>query len=88
MLLLEGANGEGSYHVVVFTLTDDMLFWLVRQPLPNDAAPKQVLFAALYVCDLRSGGAETVITGSKQGLGLTGSDRKKSVDRWSTSRTL
>lgn len=64
-------NGQWSYHVVVFTLTDQMLFWLGRQPTHKHPTPKQVLFAALYAYDLRSGGAETVIKGSKQGLGLT-----------------
>jgi hypothetical protein len=64
-------NGEWSYHVVVFTLTDQLLFWLGRQPMRNDPTPEQTLFAALYAYDLRSGGAETVIKGSKQGLGLT-----------------
>jgi hypothetical protein len=64
-------NGEWSHHVVVFTLSDQMLFWLGRQPARNDPTPQQVLFAALYAYDLRSGGAETVIKGSKQGLGLT-----------------
>lgn len=69
-------NGEWSHHVVVFTLTDQMLFWLGRQPMRNDPPPEQVLFAALYAYDLRSGGAETVIKGSKQGLGLTKRNKK------------
>jgi hypothetical protein len=64
-------DGQWSYHVVVFTLSDEMLFWLGRQPTHNDPTPQQVLFAALYAYDLRSGGAETLFKGSKQGLGLT-----------------
>jgi hypothetical protein len=64
-------TGEWSYHVLVFTLPDQALFWLGRCPLRYHPAPEQVLFAALAAYDLRSGGAETMIKGSKQGLGLT-----------------
>lgn len=64
-------TGEWSYHVLVFTLPDQALFWLGRHPLRRHPTPKQVLFAALAAYDLRSGGAETMIKSSKQGLGLS-----------------
>jgi hypothetical protein len=64
-------TGEWSYHVLVFTLPDPALVWLGRQPIRQLPSPDQVLFATLAAYDLRSGGAETVIKGSKQGLGLT-----------------
>ena len=64
-------TGEWSYHVLVFTLSDQILCWLGRQPIRTQPTPDQVLFAALAAYDLRSGGVETSIKGSKQGLGLT-----------------
>ncbi len=64
-------NGQWSYHVLVFTLSNDQLSWLARQPAHKDPSPEQVLFAALYAYDLRGGGIETSNKGSKQGLGLT-----------------
>ncbi|MCP4207784.1 MAG: transposase [Shimia sp.] len=64
-------TGEWSYHVLVFTLPDQALSWLGRQPIRRRPTPDQVLFATLAAYDLRSGGAETIIKGSKQGLGLT-----------------
>jgi hypothetical protein len=64
-------TGQWSYHVLVFTLSHDQLFWLARQPVLNSPTPQQVLLAALHAYDLRSGGIETSNKGSKQGLGLT-----------------
>lgn len=70
-------NGEWSCHALVFTLTDDQLFWLARQPVLNNPTPEQVLFAALRAYDLRSGGVETCNKGSKQGLGITKRNKRK-----------
>jgi len=64
-------TGEWTYHVLVFNLTDHTLFDLARQGMPAHPTASQILYAALAAYDLRSGGAETVIKGSKQGLGLT-----------------
>jgi hypothetical protein len=64
-------TGEWSYHVLVFTLPDQALFWLGRHPFRYHPTPEQVLLAALAAYDLRSGGAETMFKSSKQGLGLT-----------------
>jgi hypothetical protein len=64
-------NGEWSYHVLVFTLTNDQIFWLARQPVRNEPTSKRILFTVLAAYDLRNGGIETSNKGSKQGLGLT-----------------
>jgi Transposase DDE domain group 1 len=64
-------KGGWLYAVLVFTLSDEQLFWLARQPFHKEPTEKQILFAALYAYDLRSGGAETSNKGSKSGLGLT-----------------
>jgi len=65
------ANGEWSYHALVFTLTDEMLFRMCGRAVPEPLDPPTVLFAALHAYDLRSGGVETQNRGDKQGLGLS-----------------
>lgn len=72
-------NGKWSYHVLVFNLTDESLFWLADFPQPQPVTAPSVLFAALYAYDRRSGAAETTIKGSKQGLGLTKRNKKRFV---------
>ena len=64
---------DGKYveRVVVTTLNDAMLFELARQPYRKQACSQAVLLAAVKAYDLRGGGVETSIKGSKQGLGLT-----------------
>lgn len=69
-------KGTWTYHVLVFSLTDESLFRLGRQPVRLAPCDKQRLFAALYAYDLRSGGIETINKGSKQGLGLTKRNKK------------
>lgn len=64
-------NGEWSYHVLVFNLTDAMLYDLADQPLPQAPHPIQVLLTALQAYDRRGGGVETQNKGDKQGLGLS-----------------
>lgn len=64
-------NGEWRYWVIVSSLSDEQVFWLARQPRPVNPTPTQILLTTLYAYDLRSGGVETTIKGSKQGLGLT-----------------
>jgi hypothetical protein len=70
---------DGGYHyrVLVFNLSDCQLFGLARQDLPPASNSTPVLFAALYAYDLRSGGVETSVKGSKQGLGLTKRNKKR-----------
>ncbi len=64
---------EGKWHhwVIVFSLSDQQVFYLLHQSLPKTLTSEQLLFAALHAYDMRSGGVETSNKGSKQGLGIT-----------------
>lgn len=70
-------NGEWSYHALVFTLSDEQLFWLARQPVLSEPTIEQLLFTALSAYDLRNGGIETSYKNSKQGLGFTRRNKRK-----------
>lgn len=70
-------NGSWLYWVLVSSLSDEELLWLARQPMDKEPTSTPVLFAMLYAYDLRSGGVETTIKGSKQGLGLTKRNKKR-----------
>jgi hypothetical protein len=72
-------DGSWLYWVLVFTLTDEQICWLARQPIAREPDPQQILFAPLYAYDLRSGGVETSIKSSKQGLGLTKRNKRSFV---------
>ncbi len=76
-LRMRKKDGGWHYRVLVFNLSDAQLFWLARQDLPPAPTTTQVMLAALYAYDLRGGGVETCIKGSKQGLGLTKRNRKR-----------
>jgi hypothetical protein len=69
-------DGSWSYHVLVFNLSDQALFRLGRQPIRRHYSTAQLLLAALYAYDLRSGGIETINKNCKQGLGLTKRNKK------------
>ena len=69
-------DGTWSHHVLVFNLSNEALLRLGRQPVRHQLLPEQVLFAALYAYDLRSGGVETVNRNCKQGLGLIKRNKK------------
>ena len=72
-LAMRWPKGQNSWHyrVLVFSLSDAMLFELIRRPMPADLSNKQLLSAVVDAYDLRGGGVETAIRNSKQGLGLT-----------------
>ena len=70
-------NGSWLYWVLISSLSDEELLWLARQPMDKEPTSTPVLFAMLYAYDLRSGGVETTIKGSKQGLGLTKRNKKR-----------
>lgn len=70
-------GGGYHYRVLVFNLSDSQLSWLARQDLSQVSDSARVQFAAIYAYDLRSGGVETSIKGSKQGLGLTKRNKKR-----------
>lgn len=63
-------NGTWLQQVVVFNLTDEMVFDLTAQPRPAPYTAGDVLWAALAAYDQRGGGAETQNRGDKQGLHL------------------
>lgn len=64
-------NGDWSYHVLVFTLTNEMLAELTGRPGSGEFSSTDTLFAALHLYDLRGGGLETQNKSDKQGLGLS-----------------
>jgi hypothetical protein len=64
-------NGKWSYHVLVFNLTDAMLYYLANRPIPPTPTAIEVLLTALHAYDRRGGGVETQNKGDKQGLGLS-----------------
>ncbi len=64
-------NGKWSYHVLVFNLTDEMLFRLCDRPMPQKLQQVDMMLAALHAYDRRGGGVETQNKGDKQGLGLS-----------------
>jgi hypothetical protein len=65
------ATGEWSYHILVFNLTEVMLFHLLGEPLPSTLDPQTVALAGAHAYDRRGGGVETQNKGDKQGLGLS-----------------
>jgi len=64
-------KGDWQLRVLVFDFDDTHLFQLARQPSRKAPSDLQLMLAALYAYDLRGGGVETRIKGSKQGLGIT-----------------
>jgi len=68
-------KGDWQYCVLVFNLTDDMLFELAgRQRTTN--AEQELLSTIVKAYNLRSGGVETSFKNSKQGLGLSKRNKK------------
>jgi Transposase DDE domain group 1 len=61
-------NGQWSYSVIVFTLSDSQLATLLNCPVPTDYL--QIMLNALHFYDLRGGGAETCNKSDKQSLAL------------------
>lgn len=63
-------NGKWLHQVLVFNLTDELVFAMAGQLMPQPCTSREVLFAALAAYDQRGGGAETQNKGDKQGLHL------------------
>ncbi len=70
-------NGKWSYHVIVLTLTDALLFELCDQTMPASASARDILLVALHAYDRRGGGAETQNRNDKQGLHLMHRNKQK-----------
>lgn len=77
-LAVRWAKPKGGWHycVLVFNLTDDMLFELADRTPANVCTERELLSAILKAYNLRSGGVETSFKNSKQGLGLNKRNKK------------
>ena len=69
-------NGKWRTAILVFNLDDDQLRWLNQQGKRLFVPPIDPIWLAVYAYDLRGGGVETAIKGSKQGLGITKRNKK------------
>jgi hypothetical protein len=69
-------NGQWSYHVLVFTLSDEIILTLLDRRCPPQRQPQDMLLAALHLYDQRGGGIETQTRGDKQGLALARRNKK------------
>jgi len=70
-------KGGWHYCVLVFNLTDLMIFQLAGSPMPKRFAERDLFSAIMQAYNLRSGGVETSIKNSKQGLGLNKRNKKR-----------
>lgn len=69
-------KGTWQTAILVFNLADDQLTWLNQQGKRPYAPPTDPIWLAVYAYDLRGGGVETAIKGSKQGLGISKRNKK------------
>jgi len=72
----QGKKGKWYTAILVFNLDDDQLYWLQQQGQRAFPARHDPIWLAVYAYDLRGGGVETAIKGSKQGLGITKRNKK------------
>lgn len=72
-------KGTWQAAILVFNLADDQLRWLNEQGKRQFSTPTGAIWLAVYAYDLRGGGVETAIKGSKQGLGVTQRNKKSFV---------
>jgi hypothetical protein len=70
---------KGGFHycVLVFNLTDAMIFRLAGLSMPKKCTQPELFSAIMKAYNLRSGGVETSIKNSKQGLGLNKRNKKR-----------
>jgi hypothetical protein len=70
---------KGGFHycVLVFNLTDLMIFQLAGFLMPKNLTEQDLFSAIMKAYNLRSGGVETSIKNSKQGLGLNKRNKKR-----------
>lgn len=72
-------KGQWQYCVLVFNLTDRMIFQVAGLPLPKRFTPQEFFSAVMKAYSLRCGGVETSFKNSKQGLGLNKRNKKRFV---------
>ena len=75
----QGKNGKWHPSILVFNLDDNQLKWITQQGKRSFPTPEIPLWLAVYAYDLRGGGVETSIKGSKQGLGIAKRNKKSFV---------
>ena len=78
-LAIRWPKEKGGFHycVLVFSLTDLMIFQLVGVCMPRKFSDQDLFSAIMKAYNLRSGGVETSIKNSKQGLGLNKRNKKR-----------
>jgi hypothetical protein len=69
-------DGDWHYCVLVFNLTDTLIFELAHLALPETYTELDLISAIMDAYDLRGGGVETSYKNSKQGLGLHKRNKK------------
>jgi len=69
-------KGGWHYAVLVFNLTDELIFELACLPMPQIFTKLELISAILDAYDLRGGGVETSYKNSKQGIGLHKRNKK------------
>ena len=70
-------KGGWYYCVLVFNLTNLMIFQLAGLRMPRKLTEQDLFSAVMKAYNLRSGGVETSIKNSKQGLGLNKRNKKR-----------
>lgn len=69
-------KGGWFYCVLVFNLTDELIFELAHSPMPKTYTELEFISAIVDAYDLRGGGVETSYRNSKQGIGLHKRNKK------------
>ena len=69
-------KGGWFYGVMVFNLTDELIFELARAPMPETYTELELIATIVNAYDLRGGGVETSYKNSKQGIGLLKRNKK------------
>ena len=78
-LAIRTPRPKGGWHhqVLVFNLSDTILFELCERAMPAAPSDLDILLAALHAYDRRDGGLETHNRGDKQGLGLNKRNKRR-----------
>lgn len=78
-LAIRWPKEKGGFHycVLVFNLSDLMIFQLAGWLMPKKHTEQDLFSAIMKAYNLRSGGVETSIKNSKQGLGLNKRNKKR-----------
>jgi hypothetical protein len=70
-------DGKRRDRVLVFSLPDKVLFWLLHRTEPQSRKSRRTLYAAMHAYDSRGGSVETSIRASNQGLGTTKRNKRR-----------